>query len=464
MEKLPKEHPGIISKEDIFNNEEAKTNLLIQIDYLVEDFVKEISGKCPCVEDGITILNYETKVKSLVPSFDIEFIDIDGEVQPFIFEDLEADSSEQNYYNLGRNKKIQFQDERRLSLDLKEIGFVPDIMEQVKKNSGLDPSFFESDSKDKKVLSNEFLKWIIDPSNIRKFLDEKKDKYKDIFKDFTREELVDRLIPMLKHIFIRRVRSKEVENYISENYPRYLRFFNSRLKDYTKENFNFKKKNESSNIVFTADEQLQVKQLNSIAITKAKIVTAVNWFENHNKEFYEKTICENYPEIDETYFEGFETNQKILLMDIICTEDKSKKTTIKIASFEDLNKEFVRIEGFRLFDKEDGIDGEELMINNSKKFREISEDLRRSFFEILIERKYLIQGYDVMKDIADNIIKNIGLSDSEKEKFDLINNVIGEKYIQSLLYKIAYSQAKQAAKRIRAAFEVIQVKNEVEKQ
>ena len=135
-------------------------------------------------------------------------------------------------------------------------------------------------------------------------------------------------------------------------------------------------------------------------------------------------------------------------------------TTIKVASYEDLNKEFNRIQGCRLFGENNIFSTDEAtMINDFTKIQKIAQELRESFFDVLIERRYLIQGRNVLKETCDKILKDISLSNKEKDIINMLDNTVGPMFLRSIVYKIAYKKAIESLEKIK---ELSHLKDKIE--
>jgi len=426
-----------MTTKNTFDDEKTRLNLETQINYLVEDSIKYIITKNDFENHNKLFV---TKIRYFVPSFDIAFIQTKNSIETLVFEDFEFDSSEEITADLYiRKKPVNFKDEKKLNINLKENGFIKDVREELKKQYNINQNDFSYEDFEK-IIGDKFLIWIKDKNNVEKLIKNKWDKYHTSFKKFEINDLVDQLIPMLKHVYIRRIRSKEITDYVQSNYKFYNQFFDSDLRK------NKKKLDETDNNII---------ELKNIIDIKSQIAATINWFENESENFYSN--FRKLPNIDKDFFKGWGTNQKIILIDILpdyCKADAGEGchgSTIKIGSFNDLNSEFSRIQGYRLFNNSK-LNIKKLLAENPNEYSNLMKKLRNSFFEALLGRKYLIQGRDVLEETYKQTLKKININSDEQEKLSIMNEECGEKFVKSLIYKIMYQTARDKNRQLYAAF------------
>ncbi|MBU0666181.1 MAG: hypothetical protein ABIC91_08840 [Nanoarchaeota archaeon] len=334
----------------------------IQIDAIVDDSLKILKKRFP---KNQTTEDYTVILRPFSPVIDIQLrkkeldIIVDKAIDAVVVEEFGYESPQETASDIKLNgKEVDYSKEMDFLKDLKDIGFSRFVKEELnteKITRLVNPIFEKKKQQNKDFKLNyidcAFLHWINNDCMVNEFVERMKIEQPKIFSYFNQEQTVEQLTSILNHTFERRIRAGEIKKFIHENHSKYSPFFDSAI--------------------------------------KTKIYAITEWFDNKSKDWHEKDFCKNYlTPMSCPIFAKPRGIQNIIVAEIVPKGldhyyGEIGGKTVKVGSFEDLEVEFKRTQGF-----------EKLYLHP-----ELLQKVRDSFLKMCVARRYVTR--EIINELID---------------------------------------------------------------
>ncbi len=377
----------------------AFSDYKIQINTIVDDCLKDTGDLKQKFPNNTFDEDYMLILRAFVPSLDIIIKDTkkkhnSKKLELLVIEEFPLESPQEitkDIYKKG--KKTNYQNEIKLLKELREKGLVKDIQDKLINILISKGKLTSEEIKDhttlNKKLSHQFLEWLSNPrDNVQSFIQEKYDKYENIFSQFEEKELNYQLKNILIKVFERRIQASKVKEYIQNNYKKYLSEFNN----------------------------------NKI---KAKLCAIVELGETNNKNWLKDSLYSEYNTFKNksNLFKELNSAERVILAEIV---PKNLSTyhgeiggkTIKLSSYQNINLEFNLTQAFELAKKYD----------DDKIFKTVRESLLKT----IISRRY------IFKEAIDTIINY-----REKQTNIPLDKFRNDNTFRELIYKEFFYDSKE---------------------